>query len=168
MIQKSHGLAVVGSVVLLLLVIFFWPGLHRYDTLRLDGNSYPVRTNRLTGHSEIFRGRWYPERGRSAQTPEKELAIALGDLEFRGELTNYGWFKGRVYNGSSARLRHLFIRGNAGRTADGIRWTRVLELNVNVPPRSSSDLLSEMKDQGLYDVTWTLERATGSVSNSDR
>ena len=144
------------------LTVAGWVFRYHYDTLRVGNDSYPVRVNRFTGHTEFYRGKWIaPSRQDTSPSPHAPVDVPLDSLQFAGKLESYGWFKGRLYNGSRMSIDSLLIRGVAGWTDDGVRWTRVFSLAVSVPPGSSQDLLEEMKDPGLHDVRWTIERAWG-------
>lgn len=53
---------IVLCVVGLIVALVFWPGLYRYDRLRLGaGTSFPVRINRVTGRAAVFNGRAWVE-----------------------------------------------------------------------------------------------------------
>lgn len=144
------------------LAIAAWAFRYHYTTLRIGDTSYPVRTNRFTGRTELFRGQWVVPYDQGKPSTTRPLSDApLDRLQFTGHLESYGWFKGRLYNGSSVTIDSVAVRGVAGRTDDGVRWSRVFSLAVNIPPGSSEDLLYEMKDAGLHEVRWTLEGARG-------
>lgn len=97
---------------LILLAIFtflvvFWPTLYRYETLTVDGNIIPVRSNRLTGKTEIFAlTKWVSE------TEDKkpiELSQAnLMKITGNADLKN-GYLEGSLYNGSNFELTSLEI-----------------------------------------------------------
>jgi hypothetical protein len=43
-------------VVFILLFVFIYPGMYRYVELTNNGNTYPVRINVITGHTEVYTG----------------------------------------------------------------------------------------------------------------
>ena len=47
-------IACIVSVVVLLVLAFGWPTLYRYDTMKLGTTELLVRTNRITGESEVL------------------------------------------------------------------------------------------------------------------
>lgn len=59
---------VVAVLVLLVIGIFVWPTVYRYDRMQAGEDGVyimvPIRTNRFTGQSEIFYHGWQPVGGR--------------------------------------------------------------------------------------------------------
>jgi hypothetical protein len=51
--------ALLVFVLILAGVAFVWPSLYRYDHMTVDGDIYPVRIHRITGHADIL----LPEQG---------------------------------------------------------------------------------------------------------
>jgi hypothetical protein len=56
-IRRLFALALL--VMLLACFAFVWPSLYRYDHMTVDGDVYPVRIHRVTGHADIL----LPEQG---------------------------------------------------------------------------------------------------------
>jgi len=52
-------LALLVLALMLAGVAFVWPSLYRYDHMTVDGDVYPVRIHRITGHADIL----LPEQG---------------------------------------------------------------------------------------------------------
>ena len=52
-------LALLLLALMLAGVAFVWPSLYRYDHMTVDGDVYPVRIHRITGHADIL----LPEQG---------------------------------------------------------------------------------------------------------
>jgi hypothetical protein len=56
------GRLIRGLVLLLVFLAFaafVWPTLYRYDHVTVDGDTYPVRIHRVTGHADML----VPEEG---------------------------------------------------------------------------------------------------------
>jgi hypothetical protein len=152
----------IGLVGAAAFTAFVWPTQFRYDRLTEGGNSYPVRMNRFTGRSELFRGTWVdlnPRPSESAQSAA--IHIPIDRLEFRGNVADYGWFSGRVFNHSALVLTSLIIRCSSDHTDAGVRWSRLLSFEQTVAPETSTDLLQEVSDRGIHDSQCIIERARG-------
>jgi hypothetical protein len=46
--------ALLGLALLLAFLAFVWPSFYRYDHITLDGDTYPVRIHRITGHADVL------------------------------------------------------------------------------------------------------------------
>jgi len=46
--------ALVALVLLGSFALFVWPTRWRYDHMTVDGDTYPVRIDRLTGHADVL------------------------------------------------------------------------------------------------------------------
>ena len=57
MIRRLFALALL--LMLVACFAFVWPSLYRYDHMTVDGDVYPVRIQRVTGHADIL----LPEQG---------------------------------------------------------------------------------------------------------
>ena len=62
-------LAPVALIAIILLLVFLWPTLYHYETIRLGGKDYPLRINRLTTHTQYFDGRQWLEPPLHVKTP---------------------------------------------------------------------------------------------------
>jgi len=63
---------VLGVLVVLMLMVWVWPSLYRWDHMTVDGDVYPVRIHRITGHADIL----MPEQG---WVPAEEPWDSTGD-----------------------------------------------------------------------------------------
>lgn len=61
--SENHVIRRLFALALLLMLVvcfaFVWPSLYRYDHMTVDGDVYPVRIHRVTGHADIL----LPEQG---------------------------------------------------------------------------------------------------------
>jgi cell division septation protein DedD len=62
-------LAPGALIAIILLLVFLWPTLYHYETIRLGGKDYPLRINRLTTHTQYFDGRQWVEPPLRVETP---------------------------------------------------------------------------------------------------
>jgi hypothetical protein len=74
-------LAPGALIAIILLLVFLWPTLYRYEAIRLGGKDYPLRINRLTTHTQYFDGRQWLEPPLRVETPHNvPPGIALPPL----------------------------------------------------------------------------------------
>ena len=45
------------ATVIILILIFLWPSLYHYEAIKLGGNEYPLRINRITSHTTYYDGK---------------------------------------------------------------------------------------------------------------
>lgn len=108
---------------LILIGIFFWPTIYRYDSMTINGNILPTKTNRITGFTEYYMsGAWHSEGGNKKIKPLPEgernkVTVKSGE----GKLTSYEiWntpftdivktLNAEVYNGSNWTITSLVIQ----------------------------------------------------------
>ena len=102
---------VLFMAILVLLASTVWPTLYRYEKVSIGPSTFPIRVNRFTGFTEVFRGiRWEPQEGsgrhvRTDPVPTDQLAKLTGNAG----LTSWGTFSGKVYNGSDWVVRELVV-----------------------------------------------------------
>jgi len=94
--------------------IFLWTERFEYDHMNLpNGESYPVRINRLTGNSQVlYRGVWKPAAEVKSVPPliENLSQDQLRRLTGKGEIGSMeGVFNLTLYNGSDFALREITI-----------------------------------------------------------
>jgi hypothetical protein len=160
--------AIVCATCLLAGVIF-WPTLYRHDTVRMEDATFPLRINRLTGRTEMFVGLEWIQAGSDASSddqstdlPSNEAAKVTGN----GALTGYGWFSGKVYNGSSWTVTGLVISVSAKERDGSVRWTREFNVRVSAQPLSTGSLNVEVvDDNGVGSTDWAIVRVRGVSGN---
>lgn len=113
--SRTHiAIWVVGIAAVILFGLLVWPTVYRYDHIDMGlGRSYPTKTNRVTGRTEIlFREGWKEARNPQPATspiPEVELnPDELAKLDVRASLegstspkTVWNRLCLDIYNGSS-------------------------------------------------------------------
>ncbi len=71
---RSVLLRLVLLALAVLVVVYVWPTRFRYDHVSVDGNTYPVRVDRLTGDADMLvpdEG-WVPVEGDGGQGDQAE------------------------------------------------------------------------------------------------
>jgi hypothetical protein len=66
---------------LILSGVLFWPTIYRYDSMTINGNKLPIKTNRITGFTE-----YYSAGGWISQGAQKKGKIIPADEQKK----NYG------------------------------------------------------------------------------
>lgn len=103
-------------VTLILIGVIFWPTLYRYDKMTGGGYVFLIRTNRLTGYTEYFQGKWIPQEEqqnikKSESLPlEEQIKVIGGKAELNRGYTDGPYFKAELYNGSSWTITDVIIR----------------------------------------------------------
>jgi hypothetical protein len=126
---------------LIVVGLLFWPTLYRYDKTTMKGNTYPVRTNRLTGHTEYYlAGEWLSggakERSTQAEIlPVEEQAKVTGNANLSG----YGSFSGKIYNGSNWTITEIKIRVAAKGENGVVKWNREFMTTTTIGPLTTED-----------------------------
>jgi len=100
----------VSFALLVAVALVFWLGRYRYDEMRNDGGSGPVRTNRFTGQSErLTPSGWKPLRPSEPGPPAIAMpSDAVKALTGEGQVTG-SVFSANIYNGSNWSVQELIF-----------------------------------------------------------
>lgn len=162
--MRSRHVAIVCAT-LLVAGMMFWPTLYRYDSVRMDDATYPLRINRLTGSTEMFVGMQWMDVGSDASTDDKSTDLPANEAEKvsgNAALTGYGWFSGKIYNGSSWTVTGLVVSVSAKERDGSVRWTREFDVSVSARPLSTGSLNVEVVgDNGVGSTDWAIVRVRG-------
>lgn len=95
-----------------LFAVFVWPTWYRYDHINMGGNIFPVRIHRFTQEAEVLLlGGWRRMAEERKRTPAESLPPGdMSSINVQAFITDYGWLRGDVYNGSSWRLESTTLR----------------------------------------------------------
>jgi hypothetical protein len=146
--------------------VVFWPTLYRYDHVTLAGGTLPLRTQRITGRTEIFSptAGWF-ELGTSRSNDDVALPLPspeLRQLTGNGELTGHGSFLGKVYNGSSWTVTELTLRLVALERDGNTRWERLFNAAVRIKPFSTESISIEVTgDINVSSTKWSIIAGRG-------
>ena len=158
---KSIAILCATAVVI---GILFWPTLYRYDTMTLQGNTLPVRTNRLTGSTEYFlMGQWIAQKSQEAKKKSTVLPLSeQAKVSGNAGLSGYGSFSGRIYNGSNWTITDMIIRVLPKEKDGTVRWNRRFKTSEVIPPLSTQSIqFSVTGDDGVASVEWSIEEIRG-------
>jgi hypothetical protein len=105
---KKNLLPVALAVVVVAgLAFYVWPTRYSYDHLKVGPNEYPVRTDRLSGETEIFYPSGWVKRKPYVSQPDADLGPwELAALQTTGQM-DFGSVKMQVYNGSSYKISEI-------------------------------------------------------------
>jgi hypothetical protein len=99
----------VAVIVLGCLAFFVWPTRYRYDHLKIGQNEFPVRTDRLSGATEIFYPSGWAKRDPYVSVHDIELDPRdVATLQTTGEM-HFGSVKIQVYNGSKYKISEISV-----------------------------------------------------------
>lgn len=133
-------------ILITIIVVFFWPSLYHYETLKLGENSFPVRINRFTGFTSYFNKEWL------AQTNSLSKTIPLADISnlvLTPTPSTYEEFSGILYNGTEWAITKVHIKLSMIDEKDSIIWERRFNVPVSIEPfttQSFSYSILEGKD----------------------
>ena len=114
--DEPFSTSVIALVVVVAIAcsVALWMGRYRFEQINLEnGESYPVRINRVTGNSEVlYRGVWKPASELPKLPPlvqdlkPEELAKLRGQADL---FTEGPVFKLTLYNGSGFTLKEITV-----------------------------------------------------------
>lgn len=115
--RKSIISITAAIPVLVMFCVFVWPTRFRYGHMKLGDSVLPVRTDRLSGKTEVlFPDGWRDlsdEKVNANQRPtnaERPLPPdAIGKLSTQGTITSYGWIEVSLYDGSNWNTSELTV-----------------------------------------------------------
>jgi hypothetical protein len=159
---KSNLVAVVASAILITCLAFYvWPTRYRYDHLKLGANDYPIRTDRLSGNTEIFFPYGWVKREPSVSHPEVELNPPdLFALQVTGSM-EFDSVKIQVYNGSKFTISEISVSiSTFDGTHNPLISNRVYRLTPSYPstslsPESSGEFTARTGFDFRSPQTWT-------------
>jgi hypothetical protein len=160
---STSRLVVIG-VFLFAWGIFFWPTLYRYDRITVGSASIPIRSHRITGATEVYRGtQWVPEKNSDRPVPPEVLASLNGNADLSPSFVSSGsTLSGDLYNGSSWQISEITIRLAAVAADRSATWTRDFSEELYLRPRSSAHFIISTGPASAP-FTWTVVAAKGHI-----
>lgn len=156
--KRSTILATLGLAILVVLALFVWPTVYRYDHMKLDTYDYPVRINRLTGKAEVlFPNGWHAptQQSQPAAKPQQLPSEDIAKLEGQPEMTNYGWLEFHVYNGSNWNISEITVLVEVFDANKAQKISRPYRMTGSVTPQGSSKFIAELGFTLTPGQTWT-------------
>ena len=149
-------------VTIIILAALYWPTLYKYDKMKIGGNSFIVKINRFTGHTQYFRaGKWISQQDKISK---KTVVIPIEDklkISGNGGFSSLSSFSGKIYNGSSWTLTNITIKIVAREKNNTIRWDRKFKTEINIPPLSTGDLYFSVTGESEAESEWSIEEVLG-------
>jgi hypothetical protein len=162
----------VFLITIVLMGLFLWPTMYRYDDLKLDSLTIPIRTHRFTDEAQIFvRNRGWvtvepdqqdkqeqksePKNKPTSPTVSWLPSNELDRLESEAYITRYdtgiSWFHLELYNGSSWLVYGLIVQVDVDNIEGSEKLSREFEL---VDSNKYATPLSNHKYQVDLGYTW--------------
>ncbi|CAG1065734.1 hypothetical protein BAC1_01322 [uncultured bacterium] len=157
--MKTKNILII-CVTLILFGIFFWPTLYHYDKMTVGGNMFPVRTNRLTGNSDIFlMNEWTSQKTKKGKMlPASELNKITGNAGLNG----YGSFSGKIYNGSDWTITKMIIQVVAKEKEGTVRWNRKYTETTSIAPLTTGYISFDVTgDENVSSSEWSIDEVYG-------
>jgi len=133
--------------------------------MKLGDNNYPVRTDRLTGKTEVLaQGGWIefpkPERDRQDQDLPVE-PDELTKITGHAGLDTVGYFKGDIYNGNAFDLASVVVEVEVQNPDKSTDFTRTYDLRETFRALSDTEII-ERTDISLgrgQSISWSIKSA---------
>jgi len=162
----SRGtLGLVALIAVGILAVTVWPTLYRYDRVNVSGNSYPVRTHRFSGKTEmLYMGTgWVELKSSRSNNPPPVPMGELAKLDGRLGVTTDGWLAANIYNGTSRDLDKVQVEVVVSDPSGTEVLRRIYELtSTDGAPLSSSRFIAKsgFSLEGGQTYTWWIVSAT--------
>jgi len=157
-LKKSTVLATLGIAVFVVLALYVWPTIYKYDHIKLDTNDYPVRINRLTDKTEfLLLDGWHVsgEQTKPSDTSRQLPSEEVSKLKGQPQIMNYGYLEFYVYNGSNWDVSEITILVEVF-DANKIKViSRPYRMTGYVTPQNSSKFLAELEFTLTAGQTWS-------------
>jgi hypothetical protein len=136
---KRPFLFAICFIFIILIALFVWPTMYRYDHMIVYHNTYPVRINRLTGNSEILSGSngWISlndnssskESNTNANISKKLSQTISNKIDGNLLITNYGQIHADIYNGTDNTIKSIIIQITVTNANGNITLSRKYKLD---------------------------------------
>jgi hypothetical protein len=181
--QNQRIILICVAAAVLVVGVLLWFNRYSFSEMRIGDNTFPVRTSRFTGESEVFvMGSWTQMGGDASTSSSTDKTFVFGPDELRKIDGRAGIRKQEfvpvgevpktllscsVYNGTSHSLGELTVRLELKETDTQKGVTRDYRLRPKsggfVPPLSNGDFETDIglaaPDQGKW--SWAVVGATG-------
>jgi hypothetical protein len=108
-VKKSLLPTLLALAAITGLACYVWPTRYRYDHLKIGPNEYPIRTDRLSGETEIFYPTGWIKREPHLSQPDVELPPwEVAALQTTGQM-EFDSVKVQVYNGSKSQVSEISV-----------------------------------------------------------
>lgn len=187
----SNKTIITVCIIFSLCGLIFWPTLYRYDHIIIQGNTFPVRMNRVTGYTEHYLfGKWVPQEQQTTVLarveeilPPEEQAKVTGNAGFDifGDA-----FVGEIYNGSddwtitSLILRITVIHESKPESSikpqfnlqeaerPNPKWERKFKTETLISPLSTGRINISVKSNKTDVPAWSIEEIRGYRGSNNR
>lgn len=94
------------------------------------------------------------------EAPEPECTLQeftsseMAKLQATGDVANYGYFKGNVYNGSQKTIREILV---TYKTSSKSKLVAYKISDLNIKPLTSGDFSSPVHDRSLFEWDYTVK-----------
>lgn len=176
--QRTIFACVAAAAVVVISLLWF--NRYSFSEMKIGDNTFPVRTSRFSGNSEVFvMGRWTQmggtsggssaSKGSSALAPDEIRKIdgraGIRPVQYVGEMPKY-YLNCSVYNGTSVSLAELTVRLEIQETEKQKGFTREYRLRPKnggvVLPLSNGDFEADIgiePESGKW--SWGIVGASG-------
>ena len=130
--------------------------MYRYDTVELGSNKLLMRTNRITGNSQITFGSG--DKTKAKILPSEELVKVTGTASVGYANT----FTCDLYNGSNWTIAKVIFRLDIFEVGGELRWTREYQHDIDVRPLTSKSFIKSISQAENYgNFKWNIIEVYG-------
>jgi hypothetical protein len=156
--------AVIGILSVSSLIAFYiWSSNNRYYMMTgSQGVAYEV--DRKTGESWMLLGINKVSHKGAKDSRHKEQELPCGEaIKVTGNAGHsYGYFSGKLYNGSDWIITRVIVSICAKEHDGSIRWSRDFSENLTIKPLSTESFSVALSgDEGIKDITWSIKKVFG-------
>lgn len=138
-ITRKLILTCIAIAVLLMFAILLWTLRYRYDKISIRGSSLPIRTNRLTGRTQMydpFTMNWISSdsSGRPEALPTSELSKVSYETRQFGDTRHI-----LVHNDSSWNITKVGIAVQVRRPGGKVRQNKRHQILIDIKPGTAEE-----------------------------
>ena len=164
--MNKNVIAVVSIIATAFIVVFYiWSSHNRYYIMTSSkGIAYEV--DKKTGESWMLHGgkkvpQESPERNKKQE--EKELPFEESTKITGNASLSYGYFSGKIYNGSSWTVTKIVFNVTLKEEDGKIRWSHDFSDNVTVAPLTTEKFIISVTggDGKFENIAWSIKQVFG-------
>lgn len=142
--MKARNLTIVLLLAAIIFAVFVWPTRYRYDHLKMGDSNYPVRTDRLTGKTEVLAQNGWQELISESESEEEIPAEEVAKLTGQASI-DHSVMKVALYNGSDWKVTEITVLV----TVRGNPYSSAFEDFLGIPAEEVAKIKSKTKPEEI-------------------
>ena len=160
--KTAVWVAIVAAMTIL--VCYYMWSVHRRYYIMVAAQNIAYEVDRKTGETWMLLGPKKTKQEIAGATKRNalELPTEAAHLVTGNAGLRYGFFSGRLYNGSDWILTRVIVNVSAKEEDGTVRWSRDFADDMLIQPMTTGALsISVVDDRGVKDVEWSLKKVYG-------